>query len=102
MKKQILNVALVAVLLTCVAAIIVVYILQIENQELSRENEQLQQELNVNGNTEIHQCWLCGGIARILPVNDRFYIKCQNCELETDYFNSKIELIRYWNKENGN
>lgn len=50
------------------------------------------------GEVELNPCLLCGGQAKLNPINDSFYIECLGCELQTDYYDSKAELIEYWNK----
>ena len=46
---------------------------------------------------EIAPCPLCGTSVKILPINEAFHIRCETCNLQTDFFASKQELIAYWN-----
>ena len=56
----------------------------------------LENEQKVEIQLEI--CPLCdSNNISINPVNDSFYIKCKKCDLQTDYFASKNNLIEYWN-----
>lgn len=64
--------------------------------KLELENEQLKN----NEDIELECCPLCGGNVVMQPVNDSFYIECEECELHTDFFNSKNDLINYWNNRN--
>lgn len=48
---------------------------------------------------ELVPCYLCNGVVKIQPVNDIFYIECAECELRTDFYSSKRDLITYWNRE---
>lgn len=67
--------------------------------ELRNQNDALKSEINSYKNVDLVPCYLCGGTVKIRPVNDSFYIKCMDCGLTTNYFDSRSELIRYWNKE---
>lgn len=73
--------------------------LQIENDVLKSENEVLKSEENSDESIELVPCYLCGSAVKIQPVNEYSYIICTNCGLKTDFFDSRSELIRYWNKE---
>lgn len=73
--------------------------LQIENDALKSENEVLKSGENSDESIELVPCYLCGSAVKIQPVNEHFYIICTNCGLRTDFFGSRSELIRYWNKE---
>lgn len=48
-------------------------------------------------------CPMCGNEVKLNPINDSFYIECDNflgedgCGLQTGYYNSKNELIEQWN-----
>ena len=69
----------------------------IKEQEITiEEQEAVITELKVD-ETELNPCSLCGGQAKLNPINDSFYIECLSCELRTDYFESKVDLIKYWN-----
>lgn len=46
---------------------------------------------------ELKKCPLCNGDAVLKLENYNFYIECDNCKLHTNYFDSKEELIDYWN-----
>lgn len=87
MKKQLLSVALAVVMLVCLMLLACIF-------NLKREND----NLKTNG-VELNKCYLCGGNVEIYPVNDSFYIGCCRYKLRTDYFGSKGDLIRYWNKD---
>lgn len=51
-------------------------------------------------------CPICGHEVKLNPVNDSFYIECDNflgengCGLTTGYYKSKNELIEQWNNMN--
>ncbi len=98
MKKRLLSVALAVVMVVCLVLLIVVMKTELENKALRAENAELKQSCEVEIE-ELSPCYLCGGNAKIQPVNERFYIECGGCDLRTDYFDSKFDLIRYWNKD---
>lgn len=87
MKKRLLSVALAVVMAVCLMLLACVFNLKRENSNLKTDG------------IELNRCYLCGGKVEIYPVNDSFYIKCEDCDLQTDYFDSKSDLIRYWNKD---
>lgn len=87
MRKRLLSVALAVVMVVCLILLTYVF-------NLKREND----NLKTNG-IKLNECYLCGGNVDLYPVNDSFYIKCEDCDLQTDYFDSKSDLIRYWNKD---
>ena len=66
-----------------------------KTKELEKENVELKEEIDVV--VDLEECPLCGGTAKLHPVNDSFYIKCENCKLETDFYKSKKYLVDYWN-----
>jgi hypothetical protein len=45
------------------------------------------------------ECPMCGSEVELKPVNDSWYIGCQNinCGLETGFFHDKEELVEKWN-----
>ena len=49
-------------------------------------------------------CPICGNEVKLNPINDSFYIECDNfsdeygCGLQTGYYKSKNELIEQWNE----
>lgn len=88
MNKQILSVALAVTLFACL-------ILSISLIKINSENKRLRQAEETQ---ELASCYLCGGNVKIKPVNERFYIECEDCELHTAYFDSKSESVNYWNK----
>lgn len=98
MKKRLLGVALAVVMVVCFVLLIVVMKTDLENKALRAENSELKQSHETE-TEELAPCYLCGGNAKIQPVNDSFYIRCEDCGLETDFFKSKSDLIRYWNKD---
>ena len=98
MKKRLLSVALVVVMAVCLVLLIVVTKTNLENKALRAENSELKQNYEAE-TEELAPCYLCGGNAKIQPVDDSFYIECESCDLQTDYFDSKSALIRYWNKD---
>lgn len=61
------------------------------------ELKQNQENINENVEVVLEECPFCDGSANIQPVNDSFYIECDDCELHTDYFDSESELVNYWN-----
>lgn len=46
---------------------------------------------------ELGECPICGGEAELIPVGSSYYIECSECKLETTYFDSKNEVVEYWN-----
>ena len=48
----------------------------------------------------LENCPICEGHPILQQVNQSFYIECEDCELRTNYFDSKYELIKYWNNRN--
>lgn len=49
---------------------------------------------------ELRPCMLCKEQVELYPINNSFYIECPYCHLETGYYDSKAELIDYWNGGN--
>lgn len=51
----------------------------------------------------LEPCPICGHEVKLNPINDSFYIECDNflgedgCGLTTGYYDSKNELIEQWN-----
>lgn len=45
-------------------------------------------------------CPMCGWCVELKPINDSWYIECQNlaCGLHTGYFKSKEHLVEKWNE----
>lgn len=54
--------------------------------------------LNSYKSIEVLDCPFCGGNVKILPINERFYIRCESCRVETCSFDDAVELSEYWNK----
>lgn len=49
---------------------------------------------------ELNNCPMCDSDKiTINPVNNSFYIECDNCHMRTSYNESLIGLIKYWNGE---
>jgi hypothetical protein len=53
-------------------------------------------------NTDIEyctECPMCGWLVELKPINDYWYIECQNlaCGLHTGHFENKERLIKKWN-----
>lgn len=71
------------------------YILSTSYGDFTQENDKLRAQMECD---ILNNCPLCGGEAEIQLVIDNYYIECNNCGLHTDYFKSKDELIKYWNK----
>lgn len=46
---------------------------------------------------ELENCPFCCGAVECYPIGAHFYIECQECGLETDFFNTKSEAAAYWN-----
>ena len=63
---------------------------------------QLEQCVEVEEQT-LNPCPICGHEVKLNPINDSFYIKCDDflgedgCGLKTGYYKSKNELIEKWN-----
>ena len=71
------------------------------------DNLQIQLEQCVEVEEQIlDPCPICGHEVKLNPINDSFYIKCDNflggdgCGLTTGYYKSKNELIEQWNGMN--
>lgn len=45
----------------------------------------------------VDNCPVCNAVVKCYPVNERWYIKCTNCDLKTDYFDTVESLVFYWN-----
>ena len=47
---------------------------------------------------ELKACPLCGSDEiKIKQINDVYYVRCNDCKLETDYFDTKKHASEYWN-----
>jgi len=46
---------------------------------------------------QLENCPLCGAVVGLYPTKHSFYIECDNCDLQTGYFETKEELISLWN-----
>lgn len=68
------------------------------NQIKQQEETIVQLEANQNAEYKLDSCPMCGGNAVMKTINDSFYIICEDCELQTDYFNTKGEIAEYWNR----
>jgi len=48
----------------------------------------------------------CGGEAKVAPYHgdgyESFYVYCQNCNTDSDYYETEIEAIEAWNRAMGN
>jgi hypothetical protein len=66
----------------------------------SQEVEQKYPTIIVNSLEEIElkECPLCKSKeVKLNPVNDSYLIKCNTCNLETNYYSDLGELVHYWN-----
>lgn len=82
----------------CIVAIVILSVLYGLTEIQSR---QLEKRIDGLTRTDILEpCPLCSGNAIVQPVNDSFYIQCEDCKLKTTYFHSKEELVEYWNTRN--
>ena len=72
-------------------------IISLEEKVIQLENEQKE---NIASEITLENCPFCDGHPILQPVNQSFYIECEGCKLETNYFGSKYELIQYWNNRN--
>lgn len=107
--KNCLIAALVCVVIVCLIRLVgkqtEIYQLEQNIEQLEWNIKQLEQNIEQLENTiryedvVLDNCPLCDGNAVVKPINDSFYIKCENCDLETNFFDSKSELIKYWNRE---
>lgn len=63
------------------------------------ENHRLNEVIDKAGieETVLEPCPLCDEEVEMKPVNSSWYIKCDNCGLQTSYFLSKDWLVQYWN-----
>ena len=55
--------------------------------------------ISVEQSIELDRCPMCLDDVSINTSLNKFYIKCNGCGLSTGYFESKGELIEYWNVE---
>lgn len=46
---------------------------------------------------ELEPCPICGEEVDLFPVNESFHIKCNNCGLDTGFYETKQDCIRQWN-----
>ena len=95
-KTNIIFAMLIIIFVLYICSVVKIKHLKHENSSLKETCEEYITEIK---EIELVPCYLCDGEVKIQPVNDSFYIECENCELRTDFFKSKSELIRYWNKE---
>ena len=72
-------------------------IVSLEEEVIQLENEQKE---NIASEITLENCPLCEGHPILQLVNQSFYIECKDCKLRTNYFDSKYELIKYWNNRN--
>ena len=42
-------------------------------------------------------CYMCENEVELSPINDRFYIHCDSCGLETGYYKLRSNLVEQWN-----
>lgn len=102
MRKRILSVALSVAMIACLILSIFLIKLNVQNETLKGDINTLIFEVErlrqAEETQELAPCYLCGGNAKIKPINDSFYIRCEDCDLQTDFFDSKSELVNYWNK----
>lgn len=49
---------------------------------------------------ELEPCPICGEEVNLFPVNESFHIKCNNCGLDTGFYETKQDCIRQWNDRN--
>lgn len=82
-----------------ICIIILSLILYIRHQNTIIDNLEQDIENLWNEGCILNLCPICDNKVTIYPVNDRYYIKCNDCGLNTDYFDSINELEKYWNKE---
>ena len=93
----------------CVVFVFVIIFLVVCIIELRKraDNLQIQLEQCVELEEEnLIPCPMCGHEVKLNPINDSFYIKCDDflgedgCGLTTGYYKSKNELIEQWNGMN--
>ena len=50
---------------------------------------------------ELFPCPFCGDAASLLdayPMNNRFFLRCDKCWIQTTLYKNKIDAINMWNK----
>lgn len=88
--------------LLSVIALIMLIIVCVKFIRMQNEIKAYKTEVSyLKGNKEtMKSCPLCGSDnVKVYPVNESYYIKCYECELKTNYYNSLLELLDYWNGE---
>ena len=96
-KKKIIVLGLIVVVFIISIFIQRNKIISLEEKVVQLENEQKE---NIASEIMLENCPFCDGHPILQPVNQRFYIECESCEMRTDYFDSKYELVQYWNNRN--
>lgn len=86
----------------CVVLVFLTIFLIVYIFELQKRDDDLQKCVEIEEQT-LNPCPICGHEVKLNPINDSFYIKCDDflgedgCGLTTGYYKSKNELIEKWN-----
>lgn len=68
-----------------------------DNSDLKSQVDKYELEL-ANQGAELDNCFVCGNDhIKITTSYSRYYIKCSKCGINTDWYDTKNELIQYWN-----
>ena len=90
----------------CVVLVFITIFLVVCIVGLRKRADDLQTQLDQCVKIEeqsLNPCPICGHEVKLNPINDSFYIKCDDflgedgCGLKTGYYKSKNELIEKWN-----
>ena len=93
----------------CVVLVFATIFLIVYMFGLRKRADNLQTQINQCVKVEeenLVPCPICGHEVKLNPINDSFYIKCDDflgedgCGLTTGYYESKNELIEKWNGMN--
>lgn len=83
---------------------VIIFLLLFALNHVNNKNQKLEDELQYYRDNQTAEeiilplpCPICGSDVSLLPVNNSFYIKCNKCKLQTGYFDSKKEILEYWN-----
>lgn len=91
MKKRIVNIMIVLLILILIGALnYTVY----DNKRIQKILDDYYEQGEIY---KVNDCYFCGHEVLVYPVNNSWYIECDNCNIRTGYYDSKIELIEYWN-----
>lgn len=101
-KIWVTTIALIIMFLVVVACDYIVKSRREENTKPEVSSEQILTELDETATDDmIFDCPFCDGTAHVYPVRNSWFIECDQCHIQTDYFDDKDKLIKYWMKVYG-